>query len=97
MATMHDKRQARLETRLRLEDKRLIEAAAAAEGLSVSDFVLMAAKHHAQDVLVRQQRIQLSDDVSRHFVALLSDETPLQSNGLREAMLRREALIESEN
>ncbi|WP_430626736.1 DUF1778 domain-containing protein [Sulfobacillus thermotolerans] len=41
-------RTARLEARLRPEDKQLIETAAAMEGLSLSDFVLVAVKHHAK-------------------------------------------------
>lgn len=97
MVTMNGKRQARLETRLRPEDKRLIEAAAAAEGLSLSDFVLGAVKHRAQDVLVRQQRIQLSADVSRQFTHILMDSTTAPSDGLRDAMLRHDALMESES
>lgn len=95
MVTMNDKRQARLETRLRLDDKRFIEAAAAAEGLSLSDFVLVAVKHHAQDVLARQQRIQLSTDVSRQFTRMLMDPATAPPLGLRDAMLRHDALIES--
>ena len=95
MITMNDKRQARLETRLRLDDKRLIEAAAAAEGLSLSDFVLMAVKHHAQDVLARQQRIQLSTEVSRQFTQMLMDPTTTSPLGLRDAMRRHDAWIES--
>lgn len=95
MVTTNDKRQARLETRLRLDDKRFIEAAAAAEGLSLSDFVLLAVKHHAQDVLARQQRIQLSVDVSHQFTRMLMDSTTEPPVGLRDAMLRHDALIES--
>ncbi|WP_081700359.1 DUF1778 domain-containing protein [Sulfobacillus thermosulfidooxidans] len=45
---------ARLKTRLRPEDKQLIETAAAMEGLSLSDFVRVAVKHHAEDVLARR-------------------------------------------
>ncbi len=95
MVTMNDKRQARLETRLRLDDKRFIEAAAAAEGLSLSDFVLMAVKHHAQDVLARHQRIQLNAEASRQFTQMLMDPAPTPSLGLRDAMHRHDALIES--
>lgn len=92
---MNDKRQARLETRLRLDDKRFIEAAASLEGLSLSDFVLLAVKHHAQDVLARQQRIQLSADISRQFTQILMDPVPVPALGLRDAMVRHDALMES--
>ena len=95
METMHDKRQARLEIRLRLDDKRLIEAAAAAEGLSLSDFVLMAARHPAQDVLARPRRIPLSPEASRQFTQILRDPTTTPPLGLRDAMRRHEAWIES--
>ena len=73
MVTM--KRNARLETRMRPEDKRIIEAAAAVEGLSVSDFVLVAVKHRALDILEQYRRIKLSDEVSRQFTEILMDQT----------------------
>ena len=76
--------------------KRLIEWTAA-DGISLSDFALGSVKHRAQGVLVRQQRIQLFADVSRQFTHILTDSTTALSDGLRDAMLRHDALIESES
>lgn len=96
MVTMNKKRTARLETRLRPEDKQLIERVAAMEGLSLSDFVLVAVKHHAEDVLARHQHIQLSDMVSQQFTEMLVDQTARPPQALRDAMRRHDEMIESD-
>ena len=63
----------RIEVRVSDEERRLEEAAAAALGLSLSEFVRQAAHGRAQEVLREQTEVLLSDDAARRFIAALDD------------------------
>ena len=66
---------ARIEVRVTLEQKQLIERAAALKGRSVTDFVSMLATEEAEEVVRAQHSITLSEEA---FDALLRalDERP---------------------
>ena len=63
----------RLNFRLAPEQERSLREAAAITGQSVSGFVLASAVEHAHDVLLRANKITLSDSAFRAFVAALDE------------------------
>ncbi|MDZ4851047.1 MAG: DUF1778 domain-containing protein [Pirellulaceae bacterium] len=78
---------ARLETRISLEQKELIERAAAYLGRSVSDFVIANVETAAKQVIEEYERLHLDREQSRVLVeALLSPKPP--NKRLREAVAR---------
>ncbi len=66
----------RIEVRISDEERRLEEAAAAAVGLSLSEFVRQAARGRAQEVLRERGEITVDDETARAFLAALDDEAP---------------------
>lgn len=58
------------------EERRLEEAAAAALGLSLSEFVRQAARGRAQEVLRERGEIVLDDEAARAFLAALDADAP---------------------
>lgn len=89
------KRDYRIEARVRAEDKTLIETAAHYSGVSVSDFMLTAARTAAEAVVTRHHRIILDHQSSRVFVEMLLEEQPVPPT-LHEAVLLHERLVESD-
>lgn len=75
MPTLKDDR---LQIRLDLDDKRLLERAARASHLSVSAFVLQAASAHAEEVLAERHSILLSPEAATAFADAL--DKPAQVN-----------------
>lgn len=69
-------RSRRIEVRVSDDERRLEEAAAAALGLSLSEFVRQAAHGRAREVLREQTDVVLSDDAARRFLQALDDGTP---------------------
>lgn len=77
----------RLEARAAPADVRRIEAAAHASGLSVSAFIVAAARSHADRVLSEQQETTVADD---YFERLLSElEKPPQQIPVLAAAVER--------
>lgn len=66
----------RIEVRVSDDERRLEEAAAAALGLSLSEFVRQAAHGRAREVLQEQTDTVLSDDAAQRFLAALDDDSP---------------------
>ena len=58
------------------EERRMEEAAAAALGLSLSEFVRQAARGRAQEVLRERGEIVLNDDAAQAFLAALDADAP---------------------
>jgi len=58
------------------EERRLEEAAAAALGLSLSEFVRQAARGRAQEVLRERGEIVLDDESAKAFLAALDADAP---------------------
>ncbi|HEY4112641.1 MAG TPA: DUF1778 domain-containing protein [Rhizomicrobium sp.] len=84
-------RSERLEARVTVEQKKLIERAAALQGRSVTDFVLASVQEAARHAIERNQALDLSVRDSEVFVEALLK--PRQPNArLRETVRRyREA------
>lgn len=74
----------RLEARIEAEKKETIGAAAAVQGLSISDFVIQAAYTRALETLEAHRTLQLSEVDQRLFVETLMNP-PAPSEALREA------------
>ncbi|MGN6199647.1 DUF1778 domain-containing protein [Humibacter sp.] len=66
---------ARIEARATVEQKTVIERAAALEGRTVSEFVLSTAVERAEAVIERQRVLRLSDEAFDDFMRTL-DEPP---------------------
>ena len=69
-------RSRRIEVRVSDDERRLEEAAAAALGLSLSEFVRQAAHGRAREVMREQTELVLSDDAAERFLAALDDDGP---------------------
>jgi uncharacterized protein (DUF1778 family) len=66
----------RIELRISDDERRLEEAAAAALGMSLSEFVRRAARGRAEEVLRERGRVTLDDEAARGFLAALDAEAP---------------------
>lgn len=66
----------RIEVRVSDDERRLEEAAAAALGVSLSEFVRQAAHGRAREVLRERADVVLSDDAAARFLAALDDDGP---------------------
>jgi len=73
MPILRKPRARRIELRATDEEKRLLTAAAAAERMDVTTFVLRAAMPAALDALDRAERIQLSERDTRRVLELLEN------------------------
>lgn len=70
---MSDVLTGRLNFRLSAEQEQALRHAAALTGQSLSGFVLAAAVDHAHELLMRANRIELSEAAFRRFVAALDE------------------------
>ena len=77
MRTVSRARNARIETRLTAEQKRLIERAAALQGRSVTDFVLTSVQDAARAVIETETQLTLSVTDGEAFVSSLLDPRPV--------------------
>lgn len=90
--THQESKTARLQARLRPEDKDLFERAAALNGMSVASFVIASAREAATRAIERETVITLSTADSRAFVeALLSPREPAPA--LVRAMQRHQRIL----
>jgi uncharacterized protein (DUF1778 family) len=80
-------RSERLEARITTEQKGLIEHAAALQGRTVTDFVLISVQDAARRVIEDHQRLNLSIRDSQAFVAALLNPTPINDR-LRDTVRR---------
>ena len=67
----------RLEARMTVAQKTLIERAAALQGRSVTDFVLSSVQEAARKAIEDHERLDLSLKDSRAFVAALMEPQPV--------------------
>lgn len=87
-------RRERLETRLTVEQKTLVQQAAALEGRSVSDFIVTSATERAEEVIRSRRVLRLTAEDSQFFAeAVLNPADP--SEALRDAARRHDELISS--
>lgn len=74
MATSRKSR--RIEVRIDEEERRLEEAAAAALGVSLSEFVRQSARGRAEEVLRERREIALDDEAARRLLDALDADAP---------------------
>lgn len=84
----------RLATRIRREDKRLIEKAAAMSGISVSAFIKMRLREAAIKVLEEEQVIRLNAEESLRFAKILLAPPRKLPEAFSEAMRLHDELVE---
>lgn len=83
---------ARIDLRVNLAQKSLLEQAAASQGKKLSEFVIAASTEAAQAALAEQNRFVLSDAAMEKFLSSL-DEEPQVLPQLRD-LLTRKSLFE---
>ncbi len=79
---------ARIDIRVTLTEKELLEQAAAAQGKKLSDFVIGASTEAAQMALADQNRFTLQEEQMDQFLASLEEE-PKVLPKLRELFARK--------
>lgn len=90
--TVNSTRDERFQARLAPELKELLSQAARLQGMSLSDFVLQAARREAARTLEEQRRWVLAEEDARLFVEALLDP-PAPNEALREAHRRSRDLL----
>lgn len=80
-------RDERLEARVTIEQKRLVERAAALQGRSVTDFVLSSVQDAARRAIEEHQRLDLSVRDTQAFVEALINPQPVNER-LRDTVRR---------
>ncbi|HEV8541912.1 MAG TPA: DUF1778 domain-containing protein [Verrucomicrobiae bacterium] len=85
----------RLVARITKSNKRILERAAAMEGRSLATFVIAYAQRAVEELIHRQEVIQLNAEESRRFVeALLAPTAPPTRRMKRAAKLYRRTVVE---
>lgn len=82
-----DRRETRITMRVAPNDKALIERAAEARSLSVTDYMISIARADAERTLVERCVFTLDDESFRRFNEIL--DRPVQDNPRLKAMLER--------
>jgi uncharacterized protein (DUF1778 family) len=73
----------RIEIRITEEERSLEQAAATANGETLSEFVRRAARREAERTLAERTRYIVDDEAARQFLAALEDPSPDAERGLR--------------
>jgi uncharacterized protein (DUF1778 family) len=81
----------RIEIRMTEEERDLEQAAAAARGQTLSEFVRQAARREAEEVLAEQTSIALNPEEATRFLAALDDPSSFEA-GLR-ALTERPSVL----
>lgn len=74
----------RIEIRITEEERNLEQAAAAASGETLSEFVRRAARREAERTLAERTRYLVDDESARRFLAALEKPSAVAERGLRE-------------
>lgn len=69
----------RIEIRMTDEERDLEQAAAAAQGQTLSEFVRQAARREAEQVLAERTSVALNPDEAVRFLAALDDPTSFEA------------------
>ena len=84
-AVQHANKRNTLNIRVKVEDQLLIDRAAKARGKTRTDFILDAVKREAEDTLLDQALISVSEEAYQAFLALL-DKPPKPNAALKKTM-----------
>jgi uncharacterized protein (DUF1778 family) len=84
----------RVDLRLPMDQKRLIEQAATLSGLTVSGFILGSTIERAREVLRETTVIELSNRDRDRFLAALDDEQAKPGAALRRAARRHKQMLQ---
>lgn len=87
-AIAQNSKDARIDLRVNLAQKALLEQAAASQGKKLSDFVISSSTEAAQMALADQNRFFLPEDQMKKFLESLEDE-PVEIPALRELFARK--------
>jgi len=74
----------RIEIRITEEERDLEQAAAAASGETLSEFVRRAARREAERTLAERTRYLVDDEAARRFLAALENPSGAAEQGLRQ-------------
>ena len=85
----------RIEIRVTEDERALEEAAASAQGETLSEFVRRAALREAEHVLLERTSFAVDDDAARRFLAALDQPSADVERGLRR-LLERPIVLPSE-
>jgi uncharacterized protein (DUF1778 family) len=91
-AAAHSSKDARIDLRVNLTQKSLLELAAASQGKKLSDFVISASTEAAQMALADQNRFVLPEEQMTRFLESLEEE-PRDIPELR-ALFARKSVFE---
>jgi uncharacterized protein (DUF1778 family) len=84
MASATTTKTRRIEIRITEEERDLEQAAAAASGESLSEFVRRAARHEAERTLAERTRYLVDEEAAQRFLAALEKPSSVVKQGLRE-------------
>jgi uncharacterized protein (DUF1778 family) len=73
----------RIEIRITEEERSLEQAAATANGETLSEFVRQAARREAERILAERTRYIVDDEAAQRFLAALEQSSPNAERGLR--------------
>jgi uncharacterized protein (DUF1778 family) len=82
----------RIEIRITEEERTLEQAAATANGESLSEFVRRAAHREAERTLAEQTRYTVDDEAAQRFLAALETPSPDAERGLRRLIAKPSVL-----
>ena len=82
----------RIEIRITEEERDLEQAAAAANGESLSEFVRRAARREAERTLAERTRYLVDDEAAQRFLAALEKPSPTAEEGLRRLVAKPSVL-----
>jgi uncharacterized protein (DUF1778 family) len=73
----------RIEIRITEDERNLEQAAATANGETLSEFVRQAARREAERILAERTRYIVDDEAAQRFIAALEQPSPNAERGLR--------------
>jgi uncharacterized protein (DUF1778 family) len=82
-----EQKSARLDLRLSLTNKEVLEQAASLTGQTLSEFVVASTLRTARKIMIEQERLVLTDRERNLFMKALDDTTP-PNKALRDAAKR---------
>lgn len=85
----------RIEIRITEEERDLEQAAASANGETLSEFVRRAARREAERTLAERTRYLIGEEAAQRFLAALEMPSPAAEEGLRRLVAKPSVLPEA--